>query len=658
MRERFGVLLERVRSFDGFGVLVLAVLASALSVPKFGEYVNRAGFFEPFMIVRSKLGLAPKVSTKIALVVVDDRSLQVLQRMPQLADWQQVAALLATRGIQKTLLLDSPHLASELGALGPRDPRTAMFGAAVAIDRKINARTVAVDKVPERLLLMPYGAVGSAGGAAIGLGAPFILPPAPASFDVLSALGDVSPPAAHLVKLGVPLANGGVLPALALYAARDLKFAHGVLREGDRVFPTSEDGEVYVDYPDFSEVLSRAVSVTSFFDSQGAHPRAALEPQTAAKLDGAEIALLVPNGFSGARFVDAPERKVPSYAVTVALVNSVVAGEFLHRPIAFAWFDALLAGLLVAVFVSSPARRALLACAGLGILTIGGAALALAKLGWVLPASHAGVLLGATVALVSGRHLLQAVRQRLRLERDLELGQTVQNVLLPKRREGRLGPWLYRISFKPYGPMSGDWFQIAETPAGAPRPMAIIAIGDVVGKGPSAALITSAIAALWQQHEDRWQAGALELGEWCRLLNRVLHRTFHGTQNTTLSIVLLTETELWIASAASPHWMSLSNETRKAVDLRLTACNPVGMMANLDTLEVRRIAAKETDLLVVFTDGVIDGSKGRNLLRRAMLELTPESPDYMAAIEAAATAAGAADTLPDDATILAIRRVA
>lgn len=94
------------------------------------------------------------------------------------------------------------------------------------------------------------------------------------------------------------------------------------------------------------------------------------------------------------------------------------------------------------------------------------------------------------------RNSFESARDKLMLSRDLELGRAVQALLLPEHMEGETATgWKYRVSFKPYGAMSGDWVKVYHTPSDAPKAFSVIAMGDVVGKVPGAALVTAADGA-------------------------------------------------------------------------------------------------------------------------------------------------------------------
>jgi serine phosphatase RsbU (regulator of sigma subunit) len=249
--------------------------------------------------------------------------------------------------------------------------------------------------------------------------------------------------------------------------------------------------------------------------------------------------------------------------------------------------------------------------------------------------------------------------ERLLLRRDLELGRGVQRQLLPQEAQGRCGDWEFRIDFVPYGYMSGDWYQtwLGRDAAGAP--LAVIAIGDGVGKGASAALCTVVVANAWRRLSKRWDAGELpEVSVILAELHEAMIATFSGKQNSTLSAVVLHGNEVEALGVGAPSFFVLPQAGGRASRLKRTRANPVGMPGDASPAPRGvRFVAQPGDLLITCTDGVVDGFASERLLEEALSTL-PRPVDTAAAFaaaQAAALATGARNALPDDRTTLLLR---
>jgi hypothetical protein len=117
---------------------------------------------------------------------------------------------------------------------------------------------------------------------------------------------------------------------------------------------------------------------------------------------------------------------------------------------------------------------------------------------------------------------------RAKLEQSLELGRSVQSLLLPHLvvQSGEGGEHLFR--YIPYEKqMSGDWVNHWIADDGAQNYL----IGDVTGKGPQAALAVAMIASIINHHK----AMRSNLLTCMEDINKMLYQAFRGEITTTAS---------------------------------------------------------------------------------------------------------------------------
>jgi hypothetical protein len=243
---------------------------------------------------------------------------------------------------------------------------------------------------------------------------------------------------------------------------------------------------------------------------------------------------------------------------------------------------------------------------------------------------------------------MAAEARRAELARELALGQAVQALLLPEAREGRLGAYRYRFRFAPYGPMSGDWFQLV-----APRPEAggVLFVGDVVGKGASAALVTAAIAAELARLGAAADPSPAAVQAWLAELGRVIGALFRGAQATTISVAVVRGEALWLAQIAAPRWVHFHADG-DVEPLTFGGGAPLGLGAATPAAPTA-FALPERHVLAAFTDGVPGAHQPRARLRDAR----GDGASLVERIDAAFTA-GPADPRDDDATVLLLERAA
>jgi len=88
-------------------------------------------------------------------------------------------------------------------------------------------------------------------------------------------------------------------------------------------------------------------------------------------------------------------------------------------------------------------------------------------------------------------HLSHAEKESL--QRDLDLANQVQSGLLPK--PGRIAPgWTMAFHYRPHGAVSGDFCDVIRLPDGG----ALFVVGDVMGKGVAASMLTAHLHAIFR----------------------------------------------------------------------------------------------------------------------------------------------------------------
>ena len=131
---------------------------------------------------------------------------------------------------------------------------------------------------------------------------------------------------------------------------------------------------------------------------------------------------------------------------------------------------------------------------------------------------------------------------------------------------------------------------------------------------------------------------------------------------TTLSVAVLYEDSVEISGCASPFWVHLEADGRRAEGrvIRLSPNDPLGMAGEKRAYQhlPKSVPVAEGDVLMAYTDGLIEGLKGlRKFFRMVKTdEFDFNAPDLFDQIRRLATRAGEDDVLPDDCTMLLIRR--
>lgn len=245
--------------------------------------------------------------------------------------------------------------------------------------------------------------------------------------------------------------------------------------------------------------------------------------------------------------------------------------------------------------------------------------------------------------------------RRFIVARELDLGREVQSLLHPPSEEGTFGRWRYRFRYQPHGLMAGDWVQTF-IPDGTSK-TAILAIGDVVGKGTSAALITSAIAGIWLRHSRQWRDDGRALDRdairfLIKDLDDTIRELFKERQYSTLAIALLTEETAIVTSIATAPWMNVG--VRKPKLVGKSFCDPLGVEKIRDgKLVLDEVVPEVGDFLIACTDGVMEGRQPQTRFM-AQMDKLKESHRVLPLdlVEKTLIEHGRDSVLPDDKTLI------
>ncbi len=651
-RTRLAKLGRRARSLRGVLAFVLVLTSVAPSVTEFGPYLNDVLFFQPMMHLRAAVGKQPQLQSSIRLVLADDRSVEQLGRLPTFADWQAIGETLLGLGYERIILLGAPNLRSELGETVPRTHGGAFAYGAVVMPQDTNPRARAVDALPVSLLTSGDETVRSLTPAVRAL-VPKLEGVAPDD-----RLGHLNLPSSNAMLTAYAAPGRTIIPSVAYLGLGDLAWREGRLQTQGRPLPASEDGTVTIDYVTAESIRTQSVPAFGFFTGKE------LPLPMREKLAGGRIAVLIPDAFTGSRFVDAPLGKVLAFHAVVSVMSAALEGRLLYRPVPY-WYVVMLMAPLLFWILSHKRPVASLYTGGAITLALAAASAAgLATLGWILPCAQLVVMALAAILVRASFHLLQTAAARSSLQKDLELGREVQRLLLPKQATGRFLDWEFRIFYRPYSSMAGDWFQIhtsgVDGVAGAE--CALIAIGDVVGKGASAALSTAVVAGLWNNFRARWADGAAKPRDFLRALNETMHGTFGGSQNSTLSLASITRQEVRLQGCGSPFWLHFKADGSLA-SIVTERVDPLGMLPNHASLDrfgdLTAVEVAPGEILMAYTDGVIDGPYSSSQFRRSFKKepLDLDASDVFETLVRRADAIGATGRLPDDFTVVLIRRL-
>jgi hypothetical protein len=211
--------------------------------------------------------------------------------------------------------------------------------------------------------------------------------------------------------------------------------------------------------------------------------------------------------------------------------------------------------------------------------------------GWQWQYTTMGITgLGAATLAILVRDLIFDRAEKQRLAAELAASRAVQQVLIPERIPDVAGLAIDAV-YEPYGEVGGDFYQILPLADGG----ALIAIGDVSGKGmPAAMMVSLLVGTLHALAETTTSPGQLLAG-----LNRLVLGRSHGGFTTCLILHMGADGAATFANAGhiSPY--------RNGEELICENGLPLGLVAEASYAEAS-FKLSEGEQLTLVTDGVVE----------------------------------------------------
>lgn len=238
---------------------------------------------------------------------------------------------------------------------------------------------------------------------------------------------------------------------------------------------------------------------------------------------------------------------------------------------------------------------------------------------------------------------------------QLEAARRIQTALLPKESPRVDGFEMAGIS-EPAEAVGGDYFDFLSSPEGR----LLVAVGDVEGHGPAAAMMMAVAAGSVRT--------AFELGDDSgRVLTRVNSVLEHFPPRNTMMTMLLVEPDaetktLRYATAAHPHGYLLGADG--TLKLRLNVGNdiPLGVMANHKYTCSETISLSPGDMILIVSDGVLECGVSRQqkfgeqrLLRAVMQNFDASPAAIVSGVLTAANDFREGQPAEDDITVVLVR---
>jgi len=243
-------------------------------------------------------------------------------------------------------------------------------------------------------------------------------------------------------------------------------------------------------------------------------------------------------------------------------------------------------------------------------------------------------------------------RQEKRLEHDLSLARELQFRLLPQKHP-TLKHAEVAARFSPARQIGGDLYDFLKYSG---RGVIAIAVGDVSGKGASAAIYAGLVSGITRSHavEEPSAAGMLEA------INLSLAERPIEAQYVSMIYAIWNDNDrtLQVANSGLPRPLRLRDG--KVEEIPVTGL-PIGLFSSAE-YEERKLHAKPGDVFLFFTDGITDATSseghmfGRGRLEKVVRDNAHGSADEIAeAIFGAVSKHAEGVAAFDDQTIVVLK---
>jgi sigma-B regulation protein RsbU (phosphoserine phosphatase) len=256
---------------------------------------------------------------------------------------------------------------------------------------------------------------------------------------------------------------------------------------------------------------------------------------------------------------------------------------------------------------------------------------------------------------VQNARLMEQQMERVRLERELQVASEIQQRFQPASAPIVAGYELQGISFPCYE-IGGDYYDFIQRDNGK----LIVALGDVSGKGPAAALLMSSLHAAVHAHSDTHDSLAKMIGA----VNRYLVDSTPANRFVTLFYAELDPKDGSLAFLNAGHNPPLICHAGGTMEQLAAGGLPLGIMANADFRE-GKTRLHPGDVLVIYSDGVSEAvnPKGEEFGPTRLYETVSRNLDASAAgirdrIESALTKFCQGTPAADDITLVICKRLA
>ena len=451
--------------------------------------------------------------------------------------------------------------------------------------------------------------------------------------------------------------NQYLIPYLGMYSGDDFQLnEQGGLRISGHDVPMNRDGMSMINYRPVMTYYRSARSLRSMISR-------ARNGEPERNIDEGDVVLMTFNFYTGSTtFVKTPFGGVPGSFLVASVIDSVMQGEWITQ---FDYEEVLIVVLsILGIYlglVSGPIQFWGLSL-GLSLTYFCLSTYLFSyhdyMVPWFLPILTfmvSGLIfyvyrrLGSELLKVqiekdyySEKSLrLEQENKKIKLEERLNLGKAVQEILLPDEMNMNFSAHFVGMKYESAQEMSGDWLYVWKVSDQEKR----IILGDVVGKGPSAAIPVAVIIGILGECEKQ----KMTVEEAMSRINERLVVLFDKQITTTCAAIsIFSDQRVVFYNAGSPGWFLLKSSGTKYIPLRSSS---LGLSEDHEVVSSELVVSEEVQAFT-FTDGYLEGSRA---FKRLLKYLEAQNEVDVDVVHEALLTVGEGFRLEDDRSLLAVK---
>ena len=622
--------------------------------------------------LRDLLGRTPPLSPKIKLLAVDDATFAYLGGpSPSLMGWAKTLANIAAKKPRAILIdkmfaetpVDGAQTEEALGIL--RAITTPIYTGAFFAPHPLASREE-IHLQPEAYdinQLMPKDATPAEREKSLGIllakDNHFIYGHAKWFETLFSGVGHITYDDDGRVPPLIRINKNFILPQLGLMPfLHEMRLSDGKATIAGRPLPIDRDGMSYFNHRPPQYFSQNAKSMRYVIER-------ALNGVPERNVTEGDIVLIVAHFTGGTDFHEGtPFGSIPGGYLVASMVDGGLSGGWLSK---FAYSDvAIVIMCLVGILVGALSRPAAfwaisLAVSG-GIFCVGILLFSFQSLifPWLMPLTGflvSGMIHFANQSIQSElkkialkrdfyaekARRLEEENKKILLEESLKLGKVVQDLLLPKHYHGSFSQYTYDMKYTPSHIMGGDWLYIWNVSPEEQR----IFMGDVMGKGPSAAIPVAIIIGVLKECEIR----GLDMHASFQKINQQMVDLFGCAITSTCAAIVLRKSGIIdIYNAGTPGWVITKDAGTALHSMR---SNPLGICSDC-SYALQSINLTGNAMVFTFTDGYLEGARAFRKLINKLDQIHAFQADSDT-IHEILMSSGEGHRLVDDRSLLAIK---